>query len=52
MFRIMFHVLCSIDKHTKQPLFVTLLDVKTAFDVVWHDSLLRKLHGDGINPPE
>ena len=38
-------------KHTKQPLFVTLLDVKTAFDVVWHDSLLRKLHGDGINPP-
>ena len=39
-------------KHTKQPLFVTLLDVKTAFDVVWHDSLLRKLHGDGINPPE
>ena len=39
-------------KHTKRPLFVTLLDVKTAFDVVWHDSLLRKLHGDGINPPE
>ena len=23
-----------------------------AFDVVWHDSLLRKLLGDGINPPE
>ena len=24
----------------KQPLFVTLLDVKTAFDVVWQESLL------------
>ena len=39
-------------KHLKQPLFVTFLDVKTAFDVVWHDSQLRKLHHDGINPPE
>jgi len=39
-------------KHAKLPLFVTLLDVKTAFDVVWHDSLLKKLYNDGINPAE
>ena len=39
-------------KSLKQPLFVTLLDVKTAFDVVWQDSLLRKLHMDGVNAPE
>ena len=29
-------------------LFITMLDVKTAFDVVWHDSLLRKIYIDGI----
>ncbi len=32
----------------KKPLYITFLDVKTAFDVVWHDSLLRKLYIDGI----
>ncbi len=32
----------------KTPLYVVLLDVKTAFDVVWHNSLLKKLHRDGV----
>ncbi len=32
----------------KKPLYITFLDVKNAFDVVWHDSLLRKLYLDGI----
>ncbi len=26
----------------KKPLYITFLDVKTAFDVFWHDTLLRK----------
>ena len=33
---------------TKKPLYVALLDAKSAFDVVSHDSLLRKLFVDGI----
>ncbi len=36
-------------KKQKKPLYVTLLDVKTAFDVVWHESLLKKLHQSGID---
>ncbi len=35
-------------RRTKKPLYITLLDVKTAFDVVWHQSLLKKLHRDGV----
>ncbi len=36
-------------KRECKPLYITLLDVKTAFDVVWHASLLKKLHKDGID---
>ncbi len=36
-------------KMDNKPLYVILLDVKTAFDVVWHDSLMKKLHQDGID---
>ncbi len=32
----------------KKPLYIVLLDVKTAFDVVWHNSLLKKLAQDGV----
>ena len=35
-------------RRTGKPLYITLLDVKTAFDVVWHQSLLKKLHRDGV----
>ena len=36
-------------KQQKKPLFVAALDVQKAFDVVDHDSLLRKLYLDGIS---
>ena len=36
-------------KLQKKPLFVAALDVQKAFDVVDHDSLLRKLYLDGIS---
>ena len=36
-------------KHQKKPLFVAALDVQKAFDVLDHDSLLRKLYLDGIS---
>ena len=35
-------------KHQNKPLFIAALDVQKAFDVVSHDSLLRKLYVDGI----
>ncbi|MES9882009.1 MAG: reverse transcriptase family protein, partial [Sedimenticola sp.] len=35
-------------KNMKQPLIVTTLDAQKAFDVVHHNSLLRKLYLDGI----
>ena len=35
-------------KHKKKPLFIAAHDVQNAFDVVSHDSLLRKLFVDGI----
>ncbi len=40
----------QINEATEQrkPLYITFLDVKTAFDVVWHDSLLRKIYIDGV----
>ena len=34
------------DRH--QPLYITFLDAKAAFDVVCHDSLLRKLYHMGV----
>ena len=41
---------CIIEsKLQKKPLYVAALDVQTAFDVVDHDSLLRKLYLDGIS---
>ena len=33
---------------SKKKLYITFLDVKTAFDVVWHESLLCKIYLDGI----
>ena len=36
-------------KHQKKPLFIAALDVQKAFDVVCHESLLRKLYVDGIS---
>ncbi len=42
-------IFCKLyEKLLKKPLYIKLLDVKTAFDVVWHESLLRKLYLDGI----
>jgi hypothetical protein len=35
-------------RHDKRPLFVSFLDAEKAFDVVNHDSLLRKLYFDGL----
>ena len=35
----------------KKPLYVAAFDVQNAFDVVDHDSLLRKLYLDGISSP-
>ena len=35
-------------KDNKQPLYVGVLDVAKAFDVVYHPSLLRKLHIQGL----
>ncbi|MCG7866749.1 MAG: hypothetical protein JAY74_10300 [Candidatus Thiodiazotropha taylori] len=39
-------------KDRKQPLYVAFLDVKAAFDVVSHDSLLRKLFHIGLEGTE
>ena len=39
-------------KDTRQPLFVAFLDAKSAFDVVSHSSLLRKLFHLGIGGAE
>ena len=36
-------------KLQKKPLYIAALDVQKAFDVVDHDSLLRKLYLDGIS---
>ena len=36
----------------KQPLYIAFLDVKAAFDVVSHASLLRKLFHVGIDGTE
>ncbi|MEW8547754.1 MAG: reverse transcriptase family protein, partial [Candidatus Thiodiazotropha sp.] len=39
-------------KDRKQPLYIAFLDVKAAFDVVSHDSLLRKLFHIGLEGTE
>ncbi|MCG8033052.1 MAG: endonuclease/exonuclease/phosphatase family protein, partial [Candidatus Thiodiazotropha taylori] len=39
-------------KDLKEPLYIAFLDVKAAFDVVSHASLLRKLFHIGIEGPE
>ena len=41
-----------VSKDMKQPLYVAFLDVKAAFDVVSHESLLRKLFHIGIDGTE
>ena len=38
-------------KTKNHPLYVTLLDAKKAFDVVWHPSLLVSLYHQGITGP-
>ena len=35
-------------KDKNEPLIMQTLDAEKAFDVVWHDSLLRKLYKDGV----
>ena len=35
-------------KDLKQPLFSAFLDASKAFDVVWHNSMLRKLYLYGL----
>ena len=37
-------------KEQKKPIYICTLDVQKAFDVVSHDSLLRKLHLEGLPP--
>ena len=36
-------------KDVRSPLYVMFLDASKAFDVVWHDSLLNKIHDLNIN---
>ncbi len=36
---------------TKSPVYLCMLDVKTAFDTVWHEALLRQIFLDGIDGP-
>ena len=36
-------------RELRKPLYVTFLDVNSAFDVVSHDSLLRKIFHIGVN---
>ncbi len=36
---------------TPGPIYLCMLDVKTAFDTVWHEALLRQLYLDGIDGP-
>ena len=36
----------------RQPLYIAFIDVKAAFDVVSHDSLLRKLFHIGVDSKE
>ena len=33
----------------KKPMYVTMMDASKAFDVVWHTSLLNKLHDIGVD---
>ena len=35
-------------KNKNEPVIMQILDAEKAFDVVWHDSLLRKLYDDGV----
>ena len=35
-------------KDKNEPLIMQTLDAEKAFDVVWHDSLLRKLYNDRV----
>ncbi|MEW8547992.1 MAG: reverse transcriptase family protein, partial [Candidatus Thiodiazotropha sp.] len=39
-------------KDKRQPLYIAFLDAKSAFDVVSHNSLMRKLYHIGIDGPE
>ncbi len=34
---------------TKSPVYLCMLDVKTAFDTVWHEALLRQIFLDDID---
>ncbi len=36
---------------TPGPIYLCMLDVKTAFDTVWHEALLRQIFLDGVSGP-
>lgn len=38
-------------KDLNRPLYITMMDAKKAFDVVWHESVLTSLHEQGIQGP-
>ncbi len=41
-------LLQEVIQNTVDPVYLCMLDVKTAFDTVWHEALLRQLFLDGI----
>ena len=38
-------------KDAGHPLYITMMDARKAFDVVWHESTLVQLHNEGITGP-
>ena len=46
---LMLHELFREAQTTKKELYIAFLDANAAFDVDSYDSLLRKLHSDGVS---